>query len=157
MRFGFCLIVIILFITIPQIGHARVCATSYPYVQTIEGQHIVIKAIPLDPHSCSPSLGTTEIYNRKKLLYTIDSYIDAPIFPSNDGQYLAIIHRSHLAIAHVFLPEQKQVWDYDFVAIDVLKWGKPYKQFYLKDVIDTALLDHKSGYFSWCYRDWEPK
>ncbi len=120
---------------------------SLPYHQSIEGQQVRIEAIPYIPssHLDSSAKGLTKVFFKKKLLYTIDRYYGEMIFPSDDGQYLAIFHQS-LMIDEKWENEQSS---HDYPVIEILKNGLPYKTFSLQEVVETPRIINYGLFYSW--------
>ncbi len=117
----------------------------------MNGQNVVIQAIPYDPYSGSPIIGITKVYLNKKLLYTIDKYYREKIFTSNDGQYLVVVHDSYSIDIQSETSFGLEKIDFNRPAIEVFKNGQTFKTFTLKDVIDTSKLAFYDGSFYWGY------
>lgn len=139
----------ILFLFTIQLVNGMSWVPAYPYQQDIKGQTIIIKATPYAPYLYN-SIGLTEVYQKKKLLYSFNHYYRVPIIPSDDGRYLFTIYNGESSnqiemIGKSLLPLNQQT------VIEVLKYGKPYKRFTLADVIDTILLARNYNFYSWRY------
>lgn len=139
-----------LFVVFVTYANATTWAAAYPYRQHIEGQEVVIEAIPYNAYVGSPS-GVTRVYFKNKLLYTIDKYYREKIFTSNDGQYFAIVHTTNMVGVTSTITMGHERIDYNQPAIEVYKNGILYKSFSLKDVIDTSRLRHEGFLFDWGY------
>lgn len=145
------ILTLILLTVLSQIAFGTTWSAAYPYTQHIDGQNVVIKAFPYDPYSGSPMIGVTNVYFKKKLLYTIDKYYRERIFTSNDGQYLAVVHTSNSAGVASYTSFGIEQISFNQTAIEVFKNGQLFKTFTLKDVIDTTKLANNGHFFYWGY------
>ena len=124
---------------------------AYPYTQKIDGQKVTIKAYSYAPYSGSPMIGTTKVFFKNKLLYTIDKYYRERIFTSKDGHFLAVVRTSNAEGVSSFVTFRPEKIDFNQTAIEIFKDGKPFKEFQLKDIIDTAKLANNGKFFFWGY------
>lgn len=141
------MLTIILLTVLSQSVFGTTWFAAYPYKQQIDGQKVVVKAYPYDPHSGSPMIGVTKVYFNNKLLYTIDKYYRERIFTSNDGQYLVVVHISNVAGMSSFT----LAGIVNNTAIEVFKNGQPFKIFTIKEVLDTTKLVYNDRFFYWGY------
>lgn len=120
---------------------------AYPYTQNTEGQDIKIEAIPYNPYGGLTCLGVTRVYENKNLLYTVDRYFRNPIFTSDNGQFLVIVHRTILR----YPLEDFKKRDAEKTAIEILKNGEAYKSFSLSEVIEFDSLQNNGPFYEWTY------
>lgn len=135
-----------------QKASATTWSAAYPYTQRIEGQDVVVKAFSYDPYNASPMLGSTRVYFKNKLLYSIDKYYRERIFTSDDGEYMAVVYTSNSAGLSSYTSFGNEKLDFSEPAIEVLKHGQPYRTFAMKEVIDTTKLNNNSQFFYWGYQ-----
>jgi len=125
---------------------------AYPYIQKTEGQEVIIKANSYAPYQGNATIGLTEVFYKKILLYSIDIYYREKILSSNDGHYLAIIHTTYFhGVESLDSTRKPQESPIDFIALEILKDGKPFMKVHLKEVIDINKSEIKNGLISWIY------
>lgn len=140
------LAIILLFISY----HAKATswAAAMPYTKTYDYQDVLVKAIAYQPYDPYPE-GKTEVYKKGKLLYTIDRYIRDDVFVSKDGIWFAVIDAGYF----YYVDEIKNHYDYPMVTI--FKNGKFFKNYLIKDLIDTNIrIDKFILYDSEYTRGW---
>jgi hypothetical protein len=141
----------ILLIVLSQTTFGTTWGAAYPYIQQIEGQNVVVKAIPYDPFSGSPMIGLTEVYLNNKLLYSIDKYYREKIFTSEDGEYLVVVHTSNSEGMLSYSSFGMEHIKFNQKAIEVFKNGQPFKTFTVKDVVDTTKFLNNERFLNWIY------
>ena len=142
---------------------------AWPYSQSIEGQDITIKAIAYAPYNGPSTLGRTRVYKKGKFLYEMDTYFRKRIFPSDNGQYLAIVNQT-IGIKVVFDSiNQKKNISLSGPIITIYKNGEFFKNFYLEEIIDNTEFIHEAKfvrhrqewifpYYTWTYQTkWKRK
>lgn len=132
--------------------HATSWGPAYPYTQKIDGQDIVLQATPYNPYMGPTTNGITKVYFKNKLLYTVNCYYRDNIYTSNDGEYIAIV-TTNFSVHHRGYNQNGKLEPHNFnrVAIEILKHGKPFITYCLKDVADTTKLIDNIYSFSWGY------
>lgn len=132
-------------------SYARTWTTAMPYTQKVQGQHVIIKAASYSPYGPSPTLGSTEVYYKKKLLYKIDKYFREPVYTSSNGEYLAVVHITNANGITSYTQFGIERIDFEQNAIDIYKNGTLYKEVKLWEVIDTSKLANNGTFFYWGY------